>query len=102
MSFSNAKLIDVIWDVVMGREGQFQAFLLTSRILNSPGQGLLGYVAYSVFTKSLVRIMEQTPVSYGTFEAITFRNTTVFSLWLMIKDYTTNGGSRARSPVCGC
>ena len=99
MSFSNAKLIDVIWDVVLGRGGQFLAFLLTYMTLNLPGQGLLGYVAYSVFTKSLVRIMEQTPVSYETFEAITFHNTTLFSLWLMIKNYTTNGGSRARVAI---
>jgi hypothetical protein len=44
-------------------------------------------------------MMEQRPVSYGTFEAITFRNSTFASLWLMTRDYATNGGVRAKAAI---
>jgi hypothetical protein len=76
----------------------FHSYRLERR-LTFVGQSLLAYIAYSVFTKSLVRNMEQRPVSYGTFEAITFRNSTVVSLWLMLRDYATNGGGRAKAAI---
>jgi hypothetical protein len=70
-----------------------------SPMLTLLGQWLLAYIAYSVFTKSLVRIMERKPVSYGTFEAINFRNSTIFSLGLMMKNYATNGGLRTKTAI---
>jgi hypothetical protein len=38
-------------------------------------------------------------VSCGIFEAITFRNSTIFSLWRMMKNYATNGGLRTKSTI---
>ena len=70
-----------------------------AQLLTLTGQGLLSWIAYSVFTKSLVRILEHRPVSYTTFEAITFHNSTLFSVWLMIKDWVRNGGPRAKAAV---
>jgi hypothetical protein len=43
--------------------------------------------------------MEQRPVSYGTFEATTFRNPTAVSLWLLTKDYLRNGDPRAKAAI---
>jgi hypothetical protein len=43
--------------------------------------------------------MEQRPVSYGTSEVTTFRNSTAGSLGLLIKDYVKNGDPRAKAAI---
>lgn len=97
MSFSDAKLTDVIRDVVVGPGGDVFPPNLGRLMLIFPGQWNLGCIAYSVFTKSLVRIMEQRPISYRTFEAITFHSSTIVSILFVIRDFATNGGRRAKA-----
>lgn len=48
MSFDVAKFIDMLWNIFIGRGGQ----------------AVLGWISYRVFTDSLMRIMETTPVPY--------------------------------------
>jgi hypothetical protein len=83
MTFSQAKALDVVWDIVVGRGGQ----------------AILLYVAFKVFTMTLSRTMETAPVSYGTFESMAFTSPTFVSPFILIRDFMTNRGLRARMAV---
>lgn len=80
MAFSTAKLIDVLWDVVVGRGGQV----------------FLTYVAYRVFTKSLARAMECSQVSYHTFAALAFEPGTVVGVYMLAKNFASNRSLRSK------
>ena len=56
-SYTHVKVIDIFWDVVVGRGGQL----------------ILIYIAYRVFTKSLTYVMESRQVSFETYGAVAFR-----------------------------
>jgi hypothetical protein len=83
MTFSQAKALDVVWDILVGRGGQ----------------AILLYVAFKVFTMTLSRTMETEPVSYGTFESMAFTSPTFVSPFILIRDFVTNKGLRARAAV---
>lgn len=83
MPFSTAKIIDVLWDVVVGRGGQV----------------LLTYVAYRVFTKSLGRAMEGSQVSYHTFAAFAFEPGTVTGVFMLARDFASNRSLRSKMIV---
>jgi len=83
MPFSTAKLIDVLWDVVVGRGGQV----------------LLTYVAYRVFTKSLGRAMEGSQVSYHTFAAFAFEPGSTAGVFMLAKDFASNRSLRSKMIV---
>jgi hypothetical protein len=83
LTFSQAKALDVVWDIVVGRGGQF----------------ILLYVTFKVFAMTLSRTMETEPVSYGTFESMAFTSPTFVSPFILIRDFVTNKGLRARVAV---
>ncbi|KAE9366501.1 hypothetical protein N431DRAFT_445229 [Stipitochalara longipes BDJ] len=57
LSFTAAKLIDIAFDIVVGRGGQF----------------LLAWMAYRVYTDVLMRIAEKGQIRYDLFAAVTLR-----------------------------
>jgi hypothetical protein len=69
-SFGIAKFIDVIWDVVVGRGGQF----------------VLAFIAYRVHSGCLVRDLETRPVSYRLFSALSMDSGTLHSLWVVLTE----------------
>ncbi|KAK5937627.1 hypothetical protein PMZ80_010247 [Knufia obscura] len=79
-SFGVAKLIDVVWDVTVGRGGQV----------------LLAAFTYKAFTKSLTRNMESSLVSVETFKAMTLQNDTFYGVLKMMRYFQQNGGKRAK------
>jgi hypothetical protein len=83
MTFSQAKALDVVWDIIVGRGGQ----------------AILLYVAFKVFAMTLSRTMETDPVSYGTFESMAFTSPTFVSPFILIRDFVTNRGLRAKAAV---
>jgi hypothetical protein len=83
LTFSQAKALDVAWDIVIGRGGQFN----------------LLYVAFKVFAMTLSRTMETEPVSYGAFESMVFTSPTFVSPFILIRDLVTNRELRARVAV---
>lgn len=83
MAFSTAKIIDVLWDVVVGRGVQ----------------ALLTYVAYRVFMKSLTRAMEGCPVPYHTFAAFAFEPGTAAGMFMLAKNFASNRSIRSRMTV---
>ena len=63
-SYTHVKLIDIIWDIVVGRGGQ--VFLI--------------YVAYRVYSASLAYVMETQAVSFSTYGAVSFQTGSFASL----------------------
>ena len=63
-TYTLAKIIDIIWDVVVGRGGQL----------------ILIYIAYRVFNRSLIYVMEKRAVSYQTYSAVSFGSTSLTSI----------------------
>lgn len=70
-TFNNAKLIDVGWDIVIGRGGQLLLALLSYRIINS----------------ALLHSMETHPRSMPTFVALSFDQGSFVGIWALLKEY---------------
>ncbi|KAF2181873.1 hypothetical protein K469DRAFT_258610 [Zopfia rhizophila CBS 207.26] len=68
--FSQAKLIDVAWDLFIGRGCQLIAWL----------------ISYTVFSDALLRVIERHPASYQTFTHIALEGPSLASTWALLKD----------------
>ncbi|KAF2502174.1 hypothetical protein BU16DRAFT_554248 [Lophium mytilinum] len=69
-SFNVVKVIDITWDVLVGRGGQL----------------LLGYVTYRVFNESMVYWMESIPASFKLFASVAFAPTSLGTLGVLGKE----------------
>src|SRR5438034_6720862 len=67
-TFSSVKIIDIIWDLAVGRGGQI----------------ILAYVAYRVLNEALLFSMESHPTSYEMFTTISFEPVSLSSLRLFL------------------
>ena len=56
LSFTKAKAIDVMWQLLVGAGGRF----------------LMGWISYIIFMDGLTRLMENTPISFNLHAALTF------------------------------
>ncbi|ORX95869.1 hypothetical protein BCR34DRAFT_187194 [Clohesyomyces aquaticus] len=74
-SFSAAKVIDISWDLLVGRGGQL----------------LLAYVNYRVFNEWLVYHMEMHLTSYKMYTAIAFQTTSLTALGVLGKEFLAFG-----------
>jgi hypothetical protein len=83
MAFSNAKCIDVVWDIVIGHGGQ----------------ALLAWVTFHVSAQYLALAIREAPVSYNTFESLAFVPPSVTRTWRLAGDLLTNRGWRARLTI---
>lgn len=70
LSFTAVKVIDVIWDLVVGRGGQL----------------VLGYITYRVFNESLLYYMENHPTSYKLYTAVAFEPISLMALGALGKE----------------
>ena len=86
LTFAQAKVIDIVWDVVVGRGGQ----------------GLLAVISYRVFSKCLTRLMEREHLSatYSLYEAIVFRDASLKSIWQLCTSFTKKMKSRDLAAIC--
>ncbi len=69
-SFANVKLIDMCWDILVGRGAQL----------------LASWSAYVVFTDMLLRVIELHPVSLDAFKVIALEGTGLSSLLVLIRE----------------
>lgn len=69
-TYTHVKILDIIWDVAMGRGGQL----------------LLIYIAYQTFSRSLAYVMETNAVSYQTYSAVSFESTSMHSIWQYLRN----------------
>ncbi|KAK2760948.1 hypothetical protein FQN54_002190 [Arachnomyces sp. PD_36] len=70
LSFTAVKVIDIVWDLVIGRGGQL----------------VLGYVTYRVFNECLLYYMETHPTSYKLFAAVAFEPISLTALGSLGKE----------------
>ena len=81
LSFSGAKMIDVVWDLVIGQGGRL----------------LMAWAAYRVFMDALVSLMETTSVSYDVYSSLVFDTTSLLSTWKATKALVKSGSWRSRA-----
>ena len=63
------------------------------------GQALLAAISFKIYSKALVRSMESSPVSYGTFEAVTLQSGSLTANLKLARDLLKNKTAQARSTV---
>ncbi|PVH93746.1 hypothetical protein DM02DRAFT_480520, partial [Periconia macrospinosa] len=84
-SFGTAKLIDVIWDTVIGRVGQ----------------SFLAFISWRVFSFYVTTSMDTAPVTYDSFRTIFIGNDP--SLWstiCLIRDFAFRKGLHSKIAMC--
>jgi len=69
-TFSQAKTIDVAWDVFIGRGVQLLAW----------------WIGYIVFSDALLRAIERHPASFQIFQRIALEGPSLLSLWTLLKE----------------
>ncbi|CAO2654126.1 Nn.00g108590.m01.CDS01 [Neocucurbitaria sp. VM-36] len=73
LTFTQAKAIDIIWDVVFGRGGQ----------------GLLALISWRVFANYVTTSMEVMPVTFGTYRTVFLQNESLLvGIPRMVRDFT--------------
>ena len=79
-TFSQAKTIDVAWDIVIGRGGQ----------------AILAYFTFRIFSGCLTRLLERQGfvASYQTFQAVVFREISLTSTWKLCANIRKNMRAR--------
>lgn len=80
MSFSTAKFIDIVWDIVVGRGGQ----------------ALLAWITYRVSSQYLAMAMRDAPVSYATYESLAFVPPSLLRTGRLARDLLTHRGWQPR------
>lgn len=79
--FSTVKIIDVTWDVMVGRGAQMLAW----------------WISYKVFSGAILRVIERHPTSYRAFFEICLHGPSFPALWVMLKDLTRTKSKRTWS-----
>lgn len=69
LSFTEAKAIDVIWQLFVGAGGRFW----------------LAWISYKVFMDGLARLTEKSPISYNLYASLTFSTTTLWTTYFALK-----------------
>ena len=81
LTFTQAKAIDVIWQLFVGAGGRF----------------VMAWVAYKVFMDGLTRQLERTPVSYRVYASMTFDTNSLFSVWYALTAVYYSRGWRSKT-----
>ncbi|KAH7087692.1 hypothetical protein FB567DRAFT_351884 [Paraphoma chrysanthemicola] len=79
-SFGQAKTIDVVWDVMIGRGVQLLAW----------------YIGYIVFSDALLRIIERHATSFQIFQRIALEGPSLLSLWTLVRELWCARSKRTR------
>lgn len=80
LTITQARAIDVGWNLVVGRGGQ----------------GILGFASYRASAAALVRIAERTPVSYDVFGALSLQPQPLEAIVPLLKSVLRTTGARAK------
>jgi hypothetical protein len=80
-SFSQAKTMDVAWDIMIGRGVQMFAW----------------WIGYKVFSDALLRAIERHPASFEIFQRIALEGPSLLSLWTLIKEQWRSKSRRTKA-----
>ncbi|KAL8854440.1 MAG: hypothetical protein Q9221_000710 [Calogaya cf. arnoldii] len=86
LSFAEAKLIDLLFDLIVGQGGRL----------------LLAAVSYIVFMDALLRSMESSAVSYKLYASLVFESTSLIATWRASKAVFSTKGWRAKLYLTWC
>jgi hypothetical protein len=84
-SFPIAKLIDLSWDLLVGRGGQV----------------ILAVISFNVSKRSLLYLMERSSASYRTFAAISLQGPSLDCVAVLAKDLPFHKGARTKLHTAG-
>ncbi|RMZ73702.1 nad dependent epimerase dehydratase [Pyrenophora seminiperda CCB06] len=85
MDFTQAKAIDVVWDILVGRGGQ----------------ALIAYISWRTFANYVTTSMEVAPITFKTYRTIFLPNGSLLVATLhMIRDFTTRHGLHSKIAMC--
>lgn len=80
LTFTQAKVIDVIWQLVVGAGGRI----------------CLAWISYVVFMDGLTRLIEHSPVSYLLYASMTFQTTSIYTTWYAMTAVVASKGWRSK------
>ncbi|KAL2054314.1 hypothetical protein ABVK25_005455 [Lepraria finkii] len=80
LTFTQAKAIDVIWQLFVGAGGRV----------------VMAWIAYKVFMDGLARQLEGTPMSYQLYASMIFDTNSLFSVWYVLKAVYHTKGCRSK------
>ncbi|ROW10428.1 hypothetical protein VMCG_01603 [Cytospora schulzeri] len=84
LNFTQAKAIDIVWDIVVGRFGQ----------------AILAYYSWKAFAAYVRVSMEYAPITYSSFRTSFMQGETSFrSTVRMIRDFTSRRGLRSKTAM---
>ncbi|KAL8992799.1 MAG: hypothetical protein Q9188_007495 [Gyalolechia gomerana] len=86
LSFAQAKLIDLFFDLLVGQGGRL----------------FLAAISYIVFMDALLRSMEITPIPYKLYASLVFSPTSLIATWHSIRAVSTTKGWRAKTYLIWC
>ena len=78
-SFSQAKVLDVAWDLVIGRGAQ----------------AVVSIINYFVFSDALLRLVDRHPTSFGTFQHVGLNGAAATSMMAVAKDVFRTNSKRS-------
>jgi hypothetical protein len=81
LSFTQAKLIDAVWDLGIGRGGQMLAAVITYRVLR----------------RSLTLVMESCTITIPTVTSVCCQSASILSSWHLLRDVFSTSSSRQSS-----
>ncbi len=81
LTFTQAKAIDVMWQLLIGAGGRF----------------LMSWISYKAFMDGLTRLMEQSPVSFKMHASLTFSTDSLRTIWYAIKEIFRIRGWRGKA-----
>lgn len=79
-TFAQVKLIDVAWDVLLGRSVQLLAW----------------WIGYVVFSGALLRAIERHSASFQIFQSIALEGPSLMSLWTLLQEMWRSKSKRTR------
>ena len=83
LNFVEAKTIDVVWDLFVGQGGR----------------ALIGWISYKVFMDGLLRVMEQSTVSYALYASMAFEPNSLMSIWNSMRALSKTKGWRSKALI---
>lgn len=81
LTFTQAKAIDVMWQLLIGAGGRF----------------LMSWISYKAFMDGLTRLMEQSPVSIKMHASLTFSTDSLCTIWYAIEEIFRIRGWRGKA-----
>lgn len=81
--YTVVKVIDVIFDVIVGRGGQ----------------ALAAWISYSILSKALLHSMESTPISFDRFTSTSYKIGSLTALWADLRELFSKRATQKKRPT---